>query len=77
MNEDIFLLDVNIPMYAAGKDHPYREACIRVMSEVAEGRLAAAIDTEVIQVISTDDHFDCIEGVTRYDPAAWVGRQNV
>lgn len=46
-----FFLDVNIPMYAAGTDHPYRAACVWVMHEVAEGRLAVAIDTEIIQEI--------------------------
>jgi hypothetical protein len=33
-------------MYAAGQAHVYREACVRVMTEIAEGRPAAAIDTE-------------------------------
>jgi predicted nucleic acid-binding protein len=45
------LLDVNVPMYAAGQAHPYREACVWVMTEITEGRLAAAIDTEIIQEI--------------------------
>jgi hypothetical protein len=41
------LLDINVPMYAAGRAHPYREACIWVMTEITEGRLAAAIDTGI------------------------------
>ncbi len=44
-------LDVNIPMYAGGKEHHYREPCRWVMTEVAEGRLAVAIDTEIVQEI--------------------------
>lgn len=44
-------LDVNIPMYAGGKDHPYKESCTWIMTEVAEGRLEVATDTEVIQEI--------------------------
>ncbi len=44
-------LDVNVPMYAGGKAHPYREPCRWVMTEVAEGRLAVAIDTEIVQEI--------------------------
>jgi uncharacterized protein len=44
-------LDVNIPMYAAGREHPYREPCAWVMTEIAEGRIAAAIDTEIIQEV--------------------------
>ncbi len=44
-------LDVNIPMYAGGKDHPYKESCAWIMTEVAERRLKVATDTEVIQEI--------------------------
>jgi predicted nucleic acid-binding protein len=44
-------LDVNIPMYAAGREHPYKEPCAWVMTEIAEGRIAAAIDTEIIQEV--------------------------
>ena len=51
MNEEVVLLDVNIIMYAAGQEHPYREDCIRVIRGVAEGKLEAAIDTETIQEI--------------------------
>ena len=45
------LLDVNIPMYAAGRPHRYRDSCVKAMADVAEGRLDAAIDTETIQEI--------------------------
>jgi predicted nucleic acid-binding protein len=45
------LLDVNVPMYAAGRDHPYRQSCITILSHIADGSLAAAIDTEIIQEI--------------------------
>jgi predicted nucleic acid-binding protein len=38
-------------MYAAGGDHPNKEACVWVMEEVTEGRLAVAINTETIQEI--------------------------
>ena len=51
MNAPLLFLDVNIPMYAAGTDHPYKAACVWIMQEVAEGRLAVAIDTEVVQEI--------------------------
>lgn len=140
MNNAQLLLDVNVPMYAAGQAHPYKEACVWVMTEIAEGRLTVAIDSETIQeilyrygalqrwkiavamatnlldlvpivypvlpadarlaidlfdlyapqgvkardllhaavmqnnsltaIISTDDHFDRIEGITRLDPQA-------
>lgn len=51
MSQPLYFLDVNIPMYAAGTDHPYKVACVWVMQEIAEGRLATAIDTEIIQEI--------------------------
>jgi uncharacterized protein len=45
------LLDANVPMYASGGDHPYREACQWVMSEVTARRIAVAIDVEMMQEI--------------------------
>ncbi|MGH2351520.1 MAG: type II toxin-antitoxin system VapC family toxin [Chloroflexota bacterium] len=44
-------LDVNVPMYAAGEPHAYKEACLWVLTEIAAGRISAAIDTEAIQEI--------------------------
>lgn len=44
-------LDTNIFLYAAGRAHPLREACARVLRRVADGTLEAAINTEVIQEI--------------------------
>jgi predicted nucleic acid-binding protein len=46
-----FFLDVNVPMYAAGKPHPYQAACAWIMTEIAHGRATVAIDTEIIQEI--------------------------
>jgi predicted nucleic acid-binding protein len=51
VNDAVALLDVNVPMYAAGQAHPYKEACVWVMTEVAEGRLPVAIDAEAVQEI--------------------------
>lgn len=51
MSNDVALLDVNVPMYAAGRAHPLKEACAWVMTEIAEGQLDVAIDTETIQEI--------------------------
>lgn len=48
---DNVFLDVNIPMYASGTEHPYKEPCTWIMTEVAEGRLMVVIDTEVIQEV--------------------------
>lgn len=51
MNDVTCFLDVNIPMYAAGKAHPYKEACVWILTEVANGRLEVVIDAEIIQEI--------------------------
>ena len=45
------LLDVNVPMYAAGRDHPYRQSCAAILSQIANGELAAVIDAEIVQEI--------------------------
>lgn len=51
MNNGPFFVDVNVPMYATGKAHPYKESCVWVLTEIADGRLDAAIDTEIIQEV--------------------------
>ena len=51
MSEAPYFLDVNVPMYAAGKEHPYKAACVYVLTEIANGRLDAVISTEIIQEI--------------------------
>ena len=45
------LLDTAIPMYAVGMPHPYKNACQWVMTEIANGRIPVAIDSELIQEI--------------------------
>lgn len=45
------LLDTNVPMYAAGAPHPYRDACRWILNEIARGVLLVAIDVEIIQEI--------------------------
>jgi len=51
MADECFFLDVNVPMYAAGKEHPYKAACVWLVTEIAEGRIAVAIDTEIVQEV--------------------------
>jgi predicted nucleic acid-binding protein len=46
---EITFLDVNIFMYAVGGPHPYKVPCIRVLSDVEIGALAAAVNTEIFQ----------------------------
>ena len=51
MTDTPWLLDVNVAMYAAGVDHPYKQPCAWLILEVAAGRMNAAIDTEAVQEI--------------------------
>jgi len=45
------LVDVNIPMYAAGREHPLREPAQRTLRAIARGDLDAVTDSEVFQEI--------------------------
>ncbi|RIK25451.1 MAG: VapC toxin family PIN domain ribonuclease [Chloroflexi bacterium] len=45
------LIDVNIPMYAAGREHPMRAPCQRVVRALASGDLDGVTDAEVFQEI--------------------------
>jgi len=51
MNAATYFLDVNVPMYAAGKPHAYQQACVWIMQEIASERVDVTIDTEIIQEI--------------------------
>jgi len=44
-------IDVNIPMYAAGRQHPYQIPCQRIIHAIAEKKLNAVTDAEVFQEI--------------------------
>ena len=44
-------IDANVPIYAAGRDHPYREPCIRVLAAVNDNPEAFVTDAEVFQEI--------------------------
>jgi hypothetical protein len=50
-NSSLYFIDANIPMYAAGLDHPLKSPCAIVLDQIARGRLNAATDTDVIQEI--------------------------
>ena len=45
------LIDANIPMYAAGKNSPYKEPCKEILARVALGMLDGVTDAEVFQEI--------------------------
>ena len=44
-------IDANVPIYAAGREHPYREPCIRVLAAVNDNPAAFVTDAEVFQEI--------------------------
>ncbi len=44
-------LDANILMYAIGRDHPYKEPCIRVLRRIEEDTLRVVSSVEVLQEI--------------------------
>ena len=44
-------IDSNLPMYAAGREHPHRNAARRFLERVREGKSDACTSTEVLQEI--------------------------
>lgn len=56
MKDKPLFIDTNIVMYAAGKEHPYKNACSRIVLGIADGSFRRDIgtpvtDTEVFQEI--------------------------
>lgn len=47
----MILVDSNILMYAAGREHVHRDSSIAFLKAVADDRLKATIDAEVLQEI--------------------------
>ncbi|MCP4303293.1 MAG: type II toxin-antitoxin system VapC family toxin [bacterium] len=45
------MVDANIPMYAAGTEHPNKAPSIALLEKVAGGEVDATIDTETLQEI--------------------------
>lgn len=50
MSESV-CIDSNVPMYAAGKDHPFKNPSVNLLKLVAEGKIAAVTNSEVLQEI--------------------------
>lgn len=46
-----YFMDVNIPMYAAGKMHEYKDPCLKILDDIENGIIDVVIDTEIIQEI--------------------------
>ena len=42
-------IDTNVPMYAAGSEHPLRKPALNVLEAVATGSMEAVTDAEVLQ----------------------------
>ncbi len=47
----VTFIDANVPIYAAGREHPYREPCIQVLAAVNDDPEAFVTDAEVFQEI--------------------------
>ncbi len=48
MAEPVFL-DSNIFMYAAGKQHPYKNPCLHILKDIETQSLLGVVDTETFQ----------------------------
>ena len=42
-------IDANVPIYAAGREHPNKEPCARILMMIAESPLVFFTDVEVLQ----------------------------
>ena len=83
MSRALFI-DANVPIYAAGREHRYKDPCGRILMMVAEHPEAFVTDAEVLQelvhlavmkrlgvsrIITADTDFDRLPEVERLDPA--------
>ena len=48
MSPAVFI-DANVPIYAAGRDHPYKEPCARILRILADDPQSFVTDSEVLQ----------------------------
>ncbi len=44
-------VDTSVIMYAAGREHPMRDACVRIMHAIDERTIEATTSTEVVQEV--------------------------
>jgi predicted nucleic acid-binding protein len=47
----VYFIDTNIPIYASGKKHPYKEPCQKIIFDIADHKYIAFTNTEVFQEI--------------------------
>ena len=50
MNPVVFI-DANVPIYAAGREHPYKEPCARILRVLADAPQSFVTNSEVLQEI--------------------------
>ena len=50
MNPAVFI-DANVPIYAAGREHPYKEPCARILRVLADDPQPFVTNSEVLQEI--------------------------
>jgi len=48
MNPAVFI-DANVPIYAAGREHPYKQPCSRILRILADAPQSFVTDSEVLQ----------------------------
>jgi hypothetical protein len=51
MSDPSYFVDTNIFLYAIGRDHPLKPASLNAIHLIQDGRIAAVINTEIIQEI--------------------------
>ena len=49
MSPAVLFIDTNIPIYASGREHFYKEPCVRIMRIASESPLAFVTSVEVFQ----------------------------
>ena len=47
----VAFIDANVPIYAAGRDHPYKEPCARILRVLADASQSFVTNSEVLQEI--------------------------
>ena len=48
---DRVFIDANIPMYAAGNEHPNKEPSIKILEKISKGQIFGVTSAEVLQEI--------------------------
>ena len=48
---DRVFIDTNIPMYAAGNEHPNKEPSIKILEKISKGQIFGVTSAEVLQEI--------------------------